>query len=150
MYNKLVVLGNLTKDIELKTLPSGSYVGKSSIATSYKYKENEEVMFLEFSVFGKLAEVMNQYLKKGDRVFLEGRLKLDTWVAQDGTNRQKHSLIVNEMKMLNNKENVGSSKMEQTTNNYHNNQKQQGTLIENNSPSQRYQDQVFNSDDVPF
>lgn len=150
MYNKLVVLGNLTKDIEVKTLPSGSCVGKSSIATSYKYKEKEEVMFLEFSVFGKLAEIMNQYLKKGDRVFLEGRLKLDTWVAEDGSNRQKHTLLVNEMKILNNKESVGSSKMEQSTNSYHNNQKQQGSLMENSNPSKRYQDQVFNDSDVPF
>lgn len=108
MYNKLVVLGNLTKDIELKYLPTGSAVAKSSIATTHKYKsqsgeQREEVCFLEFKIFGKGAEVANQYLKKGSKVLLEGRLTFEQWTAQDGTNRSKHSLRVDEMKMLDSK-----------------------------------------------
>lgn len=108
MYNKLVVLGNLTKDIELKFLPSGSAVAKSSIATTHKYKsqsgeQREEVCFLEFTIFGKGAEIANQYLKKGSKVLLEGRLTFEQWTAQDGTNRSKHSLRVDEMKMLDSK-----------------------------------------------
>lgn len=108
MYNKLVVLGNLTKEIELKYLPTGSAVAKSSIATTHKYKiqsgeQKEEVCFLEFTIFGKGAEIANQYLKKGSKVLLEGRLIFEQWNAQDGTNRSKHSLRVDEMKMLDSK-----------------------------------------------
>lgn len=108
MYNKLVVLGNLTKEIELKYLASGSAVAKGSIATTHKYKsqsgeQKEEVCFLEFTIFGKGAEIANQYLKKGSKVLLEGRLIFEQWNAQDGTSRSKHSLRVDEMKMLDSK-----------------------------------------------
>ena len=79
MYNKVVMIGNLTRDIELRYLPSGSAVAKSAIATSYKYKsasgeQKDEVCFLDFTIFGKTAEVANQYLKKGSKVLLTGRL----------------------------------------------------------------------------
>ena len=108
MFNRLILIGNLTKDIELKYLPSGSAVAKSSIATSYKYKsqsgeQKEEVCFLEFTIFGRMGEIANQYLKKGSKVLLEGRLIFEQWTAQDGTNRSKHSLRVDEMKMLDSK-----------------------------------------------
>lgn len=108
MYNKQISMGNLTRDIELRYLPSGSAVAKGAIATTYKYKssageQKEEVCFLEFSIFGKMAEVANQYLKKGSKVLLEGRLIFEQWTAQDGSNRSKHTLRVDEMKMLDSK-----------------------------------------------
>ncbi len=105
MYNKVVLVGNLTRDIELKYLQNNTVVAKSAIATSYKYKSNtgeqkEETCFLDFDIFGRTAEVANQYLKKGSKVLLEGRLVLESWTATDGTNRTKHSLRVDTMKML--------------------------------------------------
>ena len=108
MYNRVIVVGNLTRDIELRYLPSGSAVAKSAIASAYKYKsstgeQKEEVCFLDFNLFGRSAEVANQYLKKGSKVLLEGRLILEQWTAQDGTVRSKHSLRVEAMKMLDSK-----------------------------------------------
>lgn len=108
MYNKTILIGNLTKDIELRYLPNGSAIAKSSIATSYKYKtqsgeQKDEVCFLDFNMFGKSAEIANQYLKKGSKVLLEGRLVFEQWPAQDGTNRSKHALRVETMKMLDSK-----------------------------------------------
>ena len=108
MYNKVVLVGNLTKDIELKYLPSGSAVATSSVATSHKYKsasgeQKDEVCFLDFTIFGKMGEVANQYLKKGSKVLLEGRLKFEQWTAQDGSNRSRHILSVDTMKMLDSK-----------------------------------------------
>ena len=108
MYNKTILVGNLTKDIELKYLASGAAIGKSSIATSYKYKtasseQKEETCFLDFNMFGRSAEVANQYLKKGSKVLLEGRLIFEQWTAKDGTKRNRHSLRVETMKMLANK-----------------------------------------------
>ena len=118
MYNKTIMVGNLTRDIELKYLPSGSAVAKSSIASSYRYKsqtgeQKEEVCFLEFNMFGRSAEVANQYLKKGSKVLLEGRLVLEQWTAQDGSSRSRHSLRVEEMKMLDSKPSDGSSQQSQ-------------------------------------
>ncbi|MFA7083717.1 MAG: single-stranded DNA-binding protein [Arcobacteraceae bacterium] len=114
MYNKVVMIGNLTRDIELKYLPSGSAIAKSAIATSYKYKastgeQKDEVCFLDFNIFGRTAEVANQYLRKGSKVLLEGRLVLEQWTGQDGSNRSKHSLRVDTMKMLDSKQDSQNS-----------------------------------------
>jgi single-strand DNA-binding protein len=108
MYNKVIMIGNLTRDMELKYLPSGSAVGKSAIATSHRYKtqtgeQKEEVCFLDFSVFGKGAEILNQYVRKGSKVMLEGRLIFEQWQAQDGSNRSRHTLRVEEFKFLDSK-----------------------------------------------
>ena len=112
MYNKIILIGNLTKEIEMIDTTTYSKIAKSSIATSYKYKtssgeQKEEVCFLDFTIFGNLSSVANMYLKKGSRVLLEGRLVFEQWEANDGTNRSKHSLRVDSMKMLgDNKEKI--------------------------------------------
>lgn len=109
MFNKVIFLGNLTKNIDVKYSPNGTAVGTSSIASNYKYKSNtgeqkDETCFLDFTLFGRSAEVANQYLKKGSKVLLEGRLVLETWTGQDGKQRSKHILRVDNMKMLGGKD----------------------------------------------
>jgi len=109
MYNKVILVGNLTRDIELKYIKNGTAVAKSAIATTFKFKssnaeQKEEVCFLDFTIFGRSAEVSNQYLHKGSKVLLEGRLIFEQWTAQDGTNRNRHSLRVETMKMLGSKD----------------------------------------------
>ena len=108
MYNKVIMIGNLTRDIELKYLPSGSAVANSAIATSHRYKlqsgeQKEEVCFMEFSVFGKQGEILNQYVRKGSKVMLEGRLIFEQWTAQDGSKRSRHTLRVENFKFLDSK-----------------------------------------------
>ena len=132
MYNKVILIGNLTRDIEFKTLPTGLALSKSAIATSYKFKtaggeQKEEVCFLDFSIFGRTAEVANQYLKKGSRVMLEGRLQLDRWTDSNGNNRSKHSLNVESMKML------GGDNQERP--NYNSNQWENKGGINNQAPA---------------
>ena len=105
MFNKVIMLGNLTSDIELRYLPSGTAVGSSGIATNRKFKsssgeQKEEVCFIDITFFGRTAEVANQYLKKGSKVLIEGRLKLDSWSDQNGNKRNKHSITVDNMQML--------------------------------------------------
>lgn len=115
MFNQMQLIGNLTKDNDLRYLPSGSAVYKNSVATSHKYKDQsgsakEEVMFMDIVMFSRSAEIANQYLRKGSKVFLQGRVVLENWVAQDGTKRSKHILRVEAMKMLDSKsssENTG-------------------------------------------
>ena len=109
MYNKVIMVGNLTRDIELRYLPSGTAVSKSAIATSYKYKsqtgeQKEEVCFLDINFFGRSAEIANQYLTKGSKVAIEGSLKLDSWTDQSGQKRSKHSVRVDSMEMVGSKQ----------------------------------------------
>lgn len=109
MYNKLIMIGNLTKDIELRYLQNSTAVAKGSIATSHKYKskdgsQKEEVCFIDFDIFGRSAEIANQYLKKGSKVMLDGRLVFSQWEdSQTNTTKSKHTLLVNELKMLDSK-----------------------------------------------
>ena len=142
MYNKVIMIGNLTRDIELKYLPSGSAIANGAIATSHKYKmqngeQVDEVCFLDFSIFGKGGEIFNQYVRKGSKVMLEGRLVFQQWKAQDGTNRSRHALSVTEFKFLD-----GKSDSQDTGGNNYNAPQQQQTQQQNyNAPQQQYNQQ---------
>ena len=153
MYNKVVLVGNLTKDIELRYLPSGSAVATSSVATSHKYKsasgeQKDEVCFLDFTIFGKTGEIANQYLKKGSKVLLEGRLKFEQWTAQDGSNRSRHILSVDTMKMLDSKsqsDNQGQNYNQEPQVVYENNYNQSRSNVEHRIP-----EIDIDPDEVPF
>ena len=142
MYNKVIMIGNLTRDIELKYLPSGSAIANGAIATSHKYKmqngeQKEEVCFLDFSIFGKGGEIFNQYVRKGSKVMLEGRLVFQQWKAQDGTNRSRHALSVTEFKFLDGK----SDSQEMGGNSYNAPQQQQSQQQNYNAPQQQQYNQ---------
>jgi single-strand binding protein len=104
MFNKIVLVGNLTKDIDLRYTQGGAAIGSSSIAVTRKYTLNgekkEETCFIDLTFFGKQAEVSNQYLQKGSKLLVEGRLKFDQWQDSNGQNRSKHSVAVEVMEML--------------------------------------------------
>ncbi|WP_276882760.1 single-stranded DNA-binding protein [Campylobacter cuniculorum] len=104
MFNKVVLVGNLTRDIELRYAQSGSAIGVSGIAVTRKFNVNgekrEETCFIDIAFYGRTAEIANQYLSKGSKVLVEGRLKLEQWVDQNGQNRSKHSVQVENMEML--------------------------------------------------
>ena len=112
MFNKVVLVGNLTRDIELRYAQSGSAIANTAIATSRKFTQNgerkEEVCFVDITFFGRSAEVANQYLRRGSKILVEGRLKFDQWVAQDGSKRSKHSVIVETMQMMDSKADAAS------------------------------------------
>jgi single-strand DNA-binding protein len=108
MFNKVIIVGNLTRDIELKYAPSGTAIGSTGIASTRKFKggdgsQKEEVLFVDLTFFGRTAEVANQYLRKGSKTLVEGRLKLDSWTDQNGGKRSKHSVTVENMTMLDSK-----------------------------------------------
>ena len=114
MFNKVVLVGNLTRDIELRYTQGGSGIANAAIATSRKFTQNgekkEEVCFVDITFFGRSAEVANQYLRKGSKILVEGRLKFDQWVDQNGQKRSKHSVIVETMQMLDSKgDNAGAA-----------------------------------------
>ena len=108
MFNKVILVGNLTRDVELRYLPSGQALAKCGIATNRRYKDasgmqKDETMFIDFTVWGRSAEVANQYLHKGSRVLIEGRLTLEQWTDQSGQKRSRHSITVENLKMLDRK-----------------------------------------------
>ncbi|WP_291952867.1 single-stranded DNA-binding protein [Campylobacter sp.] len=105
MFNKVVLVGNLTRDIEMRYAPSGSAIGSSAIAVTRKFSTNtgekrEETCFIDISFFGRTAEIANQYLNKGSKVLIEGRLRFEQWSDQNGQNRSKHSVQVENLEML--------------------------------------------------
>jgi len=130
MFNKIILVGNLTRDIELRYSQAGMGIANTAIATSHKFTVNgekkEEVCFVDITFFGRSAEVANQYLRKGSKILVEGRLKLDSWVDQSGQKRSKHTVTVATMQMLDSKgDNQGSH-----------NQAPQGSQDNYNAPAQ--------------
>ena len=112
MYNKVILAGNLARDIEIRYTPGGSAIGKTAIATNRRYKSQtgemkDETMFIDLTFFGRTAEIANQYLRKGSKVLVDGRLTLEQWTAQDGSKRSKHSITVESLQMLDSRGEMG-------------------------------------------
>ena len=107
MFNKVILVGNLTRDIELKYTSGGTALAKTAIATTRKFTNNgerkEEVCFVDITFFGRSAEIANQYLRKGSKCLVEGRLMFEQWTDQQGQKRSKHSVTVESMQMLDSK-----------------------------------------------
>lgn len=104
-FNKVILLGNLTRDPQLSYLPSQTAVVEIGLATNRKFKkqdgsQGEEVCFLDCQMYGKRAEVLNQYLSKGDPLLVEGRLRLDTWQSQDGTNHSRLRVMIESFEFM--------------------------------------------------
>ncbi len=104
-YNKVILEGNLTRDVEIRYTPSGTAVGNTGIAVNRRYKtatgeQKDEVMFIDLTLFGRTAEIAHQYLRKGRNVLVDGRLTLEQWTASDGTKRSRHSVTVENLQML--------------------------------------------------
>jgi len=123
MYNKIILAGNLTRDIEIKYTQAGAAIANTAIATSRKFKsqtgeQKEEVLFVDITFFGRTAEIAIQYLKKGSKVLVDGRLKLDQWTAQDGSKRSKHSVTVETLQMLGHKDDAAQMPVEDNPTNY--------------------------------
>ncbi len=102
--NKIIMIGHLARDIELRYTQSQMAIGKTAIAVTRKYTLNgekrEETCFVDITFFGKQAEIANQYLGKGSKLAVEGYLKFEQWQDNNGQNRSKHSIAVESMEML--------------------------------------------------
>jgi single-strand DNA-binding protein len=111
-YNRIVMVGNLTRDPELKQLPSGQGVCRLNLASNRQFKNRQsgdmvqEVCYVDIDVWGPQADSCNQYLQKGRQVLIEGRLKLDSWQDQEGNNRSKHSIVADRVVFLSSGNNV--------------------------------------------
>jgi len=103
--NKVFLMGNLTRDPEMRYIPSGQPVASFSIAVNRVYNDQsgnkkEEVTFLRVVAWRKLAEICNEYLKKGSSVFVEGRLQSRSWQAQDGSKRNTVEVVADNVQFM--------------------------------------------------
>jgi len=111
-FNRIILCGNLTRDPQMKYLPNQTPLVEFGLAVSKKFKVNgedrEEVLFVECTLFGKGAEVINQYCQKGKQLLVEGRLKYDTWEdKQGGGKRSKHSVVVDNFQLMGGRDSGG-------------------------------------------
>jgi single-strand DNA-binding protein len=107
MINKLIIVGNVGKDAEMRFTPNGKPVTSFSVATSSGYGDKKETTWFTVQTFGKTAEFANEYISKGSMVYVEGRVKLNQWEGKDGKSRASLEVIANEIKLLNKKESDG-------------------------------------------
>jgi single-strand DNA-binding protein len=112
-YNKVILLGNCTRDPEVKYTPNGTAVAELGLAVNRVYttdggEKREEVTFVDVTMWGRQAEVAGEYLKKGRPVFIEGRLQLDSWDdKQTGQKRSKLRVVCENFQLLGSREGGG-------------------------------------------
>jgi single-strand DNA-binding protein len=119
--NKVLLIGNLTRDPELRYIPSGQAVTSFTIAVNRTYldqnnEKKEEASFIRVVTWGKRAEVCNEYLKKGSSVFVEGRLQSRSWEAQDGAKRTTIEVVAQNIQFLSKANKGPTSAPAETTN----------------------------------
>jgi single-strand DNA-binding protein len=116
--NKVIIVGNVGKDPEMRFLPSGEAVANFSVATSESWKDKqtgekkESTEWHRCSAFGKLADIIGQYVGRGSQLYIEGSLKTRKWQDKDGQDRYTTEIKVDQMKMLGGKDNRAQSSQE--------------------------------------
>ena len=145
-FNKVLLLGNLTRDPELRTTNSGTPVCSFGLAVSRVIRggdgENrEEVVFVDVDAFGKQAEVVSRYFTKGRPIFIEGRLRLDQWETQAGERRSKLSVVLESFQFIGNRSDEDRGNSTYSGNN-------QPQKLDNPDLSPKVEN--FEDEDVPF
>ncbi len=145
--NKIFLIGNLTRDPQLSYLPSQTPVVEFGLATNRKWtdkatgEQKEEVCFVDCRCYGRQAETINKFLRKGRPVFIEGRLQLDTWTSPEGQRRSKHRVFVQSFQFLGSPDRSASPPPEQAAANSQSNDAEQSQQPSNAPPG---------DDDIPF
>ena len=119
-YNKVLLMGNLTRDPQLKQTPNNMSVAEIGLACNRKFKGKdgemrEETTFVDCEAWGRTAETMAKYLSKGRPVFVEGRLKLDQWQDKDGNNRSKLRVVIESFQFVDSRGNQSSTPTAEVT-----------------------------------
>ena len=153
--NSVVIVGRLTREAELKYTNSGTAVSKFSIAVNRKKRSGDswedEASFFDCTLFGKIAEALNQYLNKGKQVAIDGELRQSRW-EQDGQSRSKVEIIVNNIQLLGSNKG-GSESSRDSSGNYQQSQPQSQQQFQQrqhqSQPPASGNNEVF-EDDIPF
>lgn len=144
--NKAQIIWRTTQDIELKTTPNGQSVASFSVATNRNWTDGswvkqEQVEFHNVVLWGKLAEIANQYLTKWKRVFIEGRLQTRNWEAQDGTKRYRTEIVGENLIMLD------SGSASESTPSYSSDSGNASAAVKRSAPKQ---EEEISIEDIPF
>ena len=139
--NKVILIGNLTKNIDLKYLTTGVAVGESSMAINQVYKKQDgtkvqDTCFIDIVMYGRSAEISNQYLKRGSNLCIEGKLNFQQWSDQYGNKRSKHIVSVEKVEFLDTKSDDNVQQTPQDTNM----QQNQAVTKEQNTLTQHLED----------
>ena len=154
MYlNKAIIIGNLTRDPEIKALPSGIQVASFSVATNRVWKDKdgkkqESVDFHNIVVFGRQAEIVGQYIKKGSSIFVEGRMQTRSWDAPDGSKKYRTEVIADKIQFgpktttgpSGQSDSFGPSKKSNSA----------AEEIPDNGGELKYPEEEINVEDIPF
>lgn len=137
MFNKVVMIGNLTRDVELRYLPSGAALATIGLASNRRFKKQDgsiadESCFIDVKLFGRTAEIANQYLKKGSKILIEGRLTYETWTDQMGAKKSRHTITAESMSMLDSKSATSGSESYEA-------QESANAYAQNYTPNNQYQ-----------
>ena len=104
-FNRVILMGNLTRDPELRYTPSGSAVCEFGLAMNRSYKtssgeQRDETCFVDVTMWGRRGEVISEYFQKGRPIFIEGRLQFDSWEGQDGRRRNKLTVVLDNFQFI--------------------------------------------------
>lgn len=149
-YNRVILMGNLTRDVQLRYTPGGTPVTEVGLAVNDRRKNAngewiDETTFVDVTFWGRTAEVAAEYLSKGSPVFVEGRLKLDTW-EKDGQKNYKLRVVCDRMQLLGAGGGGGSGGHRSTTNETHS--RDEFASSSNSSGGHEHHDPTM--DDIPF
>lgn len=128
--NKIILCGNLSKDIEMQYSQNGTAIAKTSIAVNKKVKNEKQVTFINCKLIGRLAEIANQYLSTGSKVLFEGELQISDYADKDNIKRQWVEVLVLNMEMLNSNQNNKENNLNKTLNKILNKDKNEVDLVE--------------------
>ena len=159
--NQVNIIGTIGKEIELKYIPSGSAIANFSIAVNQDYKKQdgskvEKTSWFDVTCFGKTSEIVNQYFGKGSRIGVTGELEQQTWKAQDGSNRSKVVIKMQNFSFIDKKSESQAQPQAQQQQPYNGNVTQQQQNVQMPSqqqvqPNQQVLNpQVINNDEIPF
>ena len=155
--NKVILIGNLGADPEVRYMPSGGAVTNVRLATAETWKDKqsgekqERTEWHRVVFFGRLGEIAGEYLRKGSKVYVEGRLQTRKWQAQDGTDRYSTEIVANEMQMLGGQEGGGAGGgMRSSGPPPQRNQPQRQQPAQDQGRNDAFDDSGFNDDDIPF
>lgn len=146
--NKVLLIGNVTRDPELRSLPSGQQVASFGLATNRVWKKpdgskGEAAEFHNIVCFGKLADIVKQYATKGKMLMIEGRIQTRQWNAQDGSKRSKTEIVAETLQLGPRGVGGGSSSPQQSETTQESAQPEELATVE-------YPDEALNPDDIPF
>jgi len=153
--NRVTLIGNMTRDPELRSLPTGKSVATFSVATNRVWtdangQKQKQAEFHNIVMWGKLAEIANQYLRKGRKVYVEGRLQTRDWTGQDGVKKYRTEIVADNMIMLDGGRGAGDGASTVSTSGGSADGGVSYQPVSENTPSKEIVEEEIKVEDIPF